>query len=154
MTFQFQALDAAPFVPLFDLDEAQLAARNAARVPATKSDLPCRVSLTFAELGEELLLANHQHLKTGSPYDATHAVFVRRGAVRAEPEVGDVPLVLQRGTLSVRAFDEMGFMRGSAVIDHTALRETLETMFEASEVTHIDVHYAAAGCFAARCVRA
>ena len=57
MTYMIRGLDPDPFAPLFDLDEAGLAAINARRVTATADrGFPSRVSLDDAKAGEELIL--------------------------------------------------------------------------------------------------
>src|SRR5437868_2471411 len=109
MTFQITALPAEPFAALFDLSDEALAERLAVRVIAdAKPGYPCRVSLADAEPGEELILVNHQHQPSATPYQAAHAVFVRKGARQAQPEAGEVPEQLSSRMLSLRAFDGQG----------------------------------------------
>ncbi len=80
--FQIQALPAAPFTPLFELPEDELAARGAVRrVADAKPGFPCRVSLADAEPGETVILAHYEHQPADSPFRASHAVYVRKDAV-------------------------------------------------------------------------
>ena len=60
MDFVIRGLDPAPFAPLFDLDDAALAARQAKRVTvASFPGYPDRISLDDAPVGEQVLLVNH-----------------------------------------------------------------------------------------------
>lgn len=155
MTFRITALDPAAFAPLFDLDDAALAARGARRVVADKSPgFPCRVSLADAEPGETLILANHVHLAGDTPYAGAHAVFVREAAVRADPAPGEVPLVLRRRLLSVRAYDAGAMMIDADVIDGKTVGPALDTLFARPEIAFVHLHYARPGCFAAAVTRA
>ena len=83
------------------------------RVADPSPGFPCRVSLCDAEPGETVLLVHYEHQPAASPFRASHAVYVRRGAVQAHPAPGEVPEMLRRRLLSVRAFDDAG-MRGGA----------------------------------------
>jgi hypothetical protein len=155
VTFQILALDPMPFAPLFALGDAELAARHIVRrVADAKPGFPCRISLTDAEIGETLLLLNHEHLPVDSPYRATHAIYVREGASAATPAPGVVPEVISRRLISARAFDADGMMSDADVVPGEAVAATLERMFADPAVAHVDLHNAKPGCFAARAVRA
>jgi hypothetical protein len=84
MSFRITGLPAEDFAPLFDLSEAELAARGAVRRVAEQRTpgTPCRISLTDAQAGEELLLVNYEHHPVASPYRMRFAVFVRKGEER------------------------------------------------------------------------
>lgn len=154
MTFQISALAATPFAPLFELSDEDLALAGGVRVVADESPgFPCRVSLTDAAAGETLVLVNHRHLDMPSPYAASHAVYVREGAVQAHPAPGAVPDAIARRLLSVRAYDARGFMRTAEVVEGTALAPLLEAMLAEAEVDFVDIHNARQGCFAARARR-
>ena len=155
MTFQITPLPKAEFKGLFDLSDEELEARNAIRVTATaKPGFPCRVSLADAEPGEELLLLNYQHLTGDTPYAASHAIYVREGAVEARPAPGDVPNMLTSRLLSVRGFNADKLMIVADVVEGTALQTKLDEMFSDPDVSFVDVHYAMRGCFAAKATRA
>lgn len=155
MTFQILALDPAPFVPLFGLADADLAARGVVRHTAdTSPGFPCRVSMSDAAVGETLLLLNFEHLAVASPYRAAHAIYVREGAVQAQLCSGEVPPMIARRLLSVRAFDGEGMMTNADVVEGSELAPLLDGWFADPTVAHIDVHNARQGCFAARVVRA
>ena len=81
-SFKLVGLPLEPFSHLFGLSDAELAARNARRVFATaKPGYPCRVSLSDAEIGEELLLLPFEHQAANSPYRSSGPIFVRKAAV-------------------------------------------------------------------------
>ena len=65
---------------------------------------PCRVSLTDAAPGDELILVNYEHHAVASPYRMRFAIFVREGEETFDA-VDKVPAQLRRRTLAVRGFD-------------------------------------------------
>ena len=67
MTFRIRGLDARQFSHLFTLSDAELAARGAVRKIADGPS-PCRVSLTDATPGDEVILENYEHHAVESPY--------------------------------------------------------------------------------------
>jgi hypothetical protein len=154
MSVQIRALPAAQFVPLFGQADRALAAQNIVRVTATETPgFPCRVSLVDAEAGEKLLLLNYEHQAAATPYRASHAIFVREGAVEARPGVGEVPEVLRRRLLSVRAFDAAGMMVDADVTEGVALAPVIARLFGRDDVAYLHLHNAKPGCYAARVER-
>lgn len=151
MTFQIAALDPAPFAPLFALSDAELAARAIVRRTATApTGFPCRVSLSDAAVGDELLLLNYEHLPVASPYRSRHAIYVGRDAVRAVPEPGKVPEYVARRLISARAFDGQGMMIEADVVEGDAVAATLDAWLGDVRVAHVDLHAARQGCYLAR----
>jgi hypothetical protein len=154
MTFQIVALDGAPFAPLFDLSDAELAARGIARRTCDERHaFPCRVSLVDAEPGEELLLLPFAHHDVATPYRSTGAIFVRRGAIQARLAPGEIPDQLARRLLSVRAYDRDGWMLEADVVPGAELAAKLERVFARAEVAYAHLHNAKPGCFAATALR-
>lgn len=155
MTFRISALDPSPFAPLFAMTDGELAARRAVRQIATeKPGFPCRVSLADAEPGDELILVNHEHQPGDTPYRAAHAVFVRKGVAQARPAPGEVPEVLSRRALSLRAFDAADMIVAADLVEGTALAPALERLLEDPAAAYVHIHYAKFGCYAARADRA
>jgi hypothetical protein len=151
MAFQIHGLPAAPFQPLFALDDAALADHLAVRRIADASPgYPCRVSLRDAEPGETLVLAHYEHHAVASPFRASHAVYVREHAEPAALAVGEVPVMLRTRLLSLRAFDAAGMLVGADVVDGRELETALERLLPAAAYVHI--HFAKPGCYAARAV--
>ena len=93
MSFRITGLPAEPFAPLFDLSDAELATRDAVRRIAT-SGSPCRVSLTDATPGDELILVNYEHHPVDSPYRMRFAIYVRKGEERFDA-IDEVPQQLR-----------------------------------------------------------
>jgi Protein of unknown function (DUF1203) len=155
MSFQISGLPVAPFAPLFGLSDAELATRNIVRRTADQSPgFPCRVSLRDAEPGATLLLLNYEHLPVSSPYRSSHAIYVREYAEEAHLAVNEVPDVLRRRLLSLRAFDKRGMLLDADVADGRDIEPLIERMLESREVEYVHVHNAKPGCFAARVDRA
>lgn len=152
MTFRIRGLDAAQFAPLFALSDAELAARGAVR-QRVNYGAPCRVSLTDAAPGEELLLVNYEHHAVASPYRMRFAIFVRADEETFDA-VDQVPAQLRRRTLAVRGFTAQGMMTGCELIEGVFLEEAIERRFADAGAAYLHVHFAAPGCYAARVERA
>jgi hypothetical protein len=69
MDFRITGLPAEQFTTLFQLSDEELKARGVFRRIADEGTVaPCRVSLTDARPGDELLLINYEHHPVDSPY--------------------------------------------------------------------------------------
>ena len=154
MPFRIRALPLAPFAPLFSLSDAALRVRGALRQTVDRTPgFPCRVSLADAEPGETVLLLHYEHQPAPTPFHASHAIYVRAGAVEARPAVNTVPEVLRLRLLSVRAFDADGMMVDADVVHGRALEPVVDAML-ARDAAYLHLHYAKPGCYAARVDRA
>jgi hypothetical protein len=151
MSFRITGLPAEDFAPLFDLSDAELAARGAVRrvAEARTPGAPCRVSLTDAQAGEELILVNYEHHPVASPYRMRFAVFVRKGEERYD-EIDQVPEQLRLRTLAVRSFDSDAMMVDRDLVDGRELEGTIARLFADPRAAYLHVHFAAPGCYAAR----
>jgi hypothetical protein len=156
MSFRIHGLALSLFRPLFDLDGDALMAIGARRMIAgTPHAAPCRVSLADAEPGERLILLNHRHLDApDSPYRSEGPIFVREAALEAQPAVGEVPDMLGRRLLSVRAYDADWMMTDADVVEGRDLAGRLESWFADPVVSRIHLHTARRGCFMAAAERA
>ncbi|HOB14376.1 MAG TPA: DUF1203 domain-containing protein [Novosphingobium sp.] len=153
MTYAITGLDSDSFAPLFDLDDATLAARNAVRVTASADrGFPCRISLEDAAAGEELILLHHTSHDVATPYRSAYAIFVRKGAERAR-FVDSVPPVFQGRPLGLRGFDANGVLRDARLALPGEAEAKIIDLFANPVIAYIDAHNAAHGCFAARVER-
>ena len=154
MGFRITGLDAAEFEHWFTLGDAELAARGAVRrtVDAPHA-FPCRISLTDAAVGDEVLLVNYEHLPVASPYRSRHAIYIRAGERRCET-VDSVPDMLRRRLLSLRAFDASGMMTDCDVVDGRDIESGIERLLGNPQAAYLHVHFARPGCYAARVERA
>ena len=154
MHFRISGLPAAPFTELFTLSDQQLAERGAVRrVAMSKPGFPCRISLTDAEVGDEVILAHYEHHPVASPFRASHAIYVRKGEQQFDA-VDRVPAMLRSRLLSVRAFDAEGMLVDADVADGTELEALIERQFAQAQTQYLHIHFARPGCFAARVDRA
>jgi hypothetical protein len=155
MSFQIHALPPDQFAPLFTLSKRELAKIRATKmVVDSKPGYPCRVSLADAEIGETVILVNFKHQSGESPYQATHAIFVRENAEQAFPDVGAVPESLETRLISIRAFDDKHYMVGADVVEGSRLGVLIPAMLQDPRVAYLHLHNAKPGCFAARVTRA
>lgn len=153
MSFRITGLPAETFQPFFAMSDDELKARSALRLTADGPGYPCRISLTDAAPGDELILLHYEHQDADTPFRASHAIYVRPGEQRYE-SVGDVPLQLRKRLLSIRAYDQSGMMLEADVADGTAVEPVIARMFGNDKVSYLHVHYARQGCYAARVDRA
>ena len=150
MTFRISGLAAEPFEHYFTMDDTDLAQAGAVRrVADAKPGFPCRISLTDADVGEEVLLINFEHLPTDSPYRSRHAIYIRRNEQRFDA-VDDVPDMLRTRLLSVRAFDDAGMMRAAEVVEGVDIERIIAAQFADADTRYLHIHFAKPGCFAAR----
>ena len=154
MSFVIHALPAEPFAHLFERSDAELVAHRAVRrVVDERPGVPCRVSLRDVEIGETVVLVHYEHLPVESPFRASHAIYVSRAA-RAQPAANEVPEVLRRRLLSVRAFDDAGMLVDADACEGTALEPVIARMLARADAAYVHLHFAKQGCYAARVDRA
>ncbi|MBX3499978.1 MAG: DUF1203 domain-containing protein [Alphaproteobacteria bacterium] len=152
MSFRIQGLPAESFTHLFAMSDAELSAHAAVRRVADNGS-PCRVSLTDATPGEEVILVNYEHHAVDSPYRMRFAIFVRAGETTFD-EVDTVPQQLRGRMLAVRAFDSNGMMVGFELSKGTAVETAIERLLANQAASYLHIHFAAPGCYAAKVVRA
>ena len=153
MSFRVTGLPAEPFQPYFAMSDAELKARNARRLKADGPGYPCRISLTDAQAGDELILLHYEHQSADTPFRASHAIYVRPGEERYE-SVAQVPEQLRKRLLSIRGFDAEGMMLEADVADGAAVEPVIARMFADEKIAYLHLHYARQGCYAARVDRA
>ena len=114
---------------------------------------PCRISLTDAQEGDELLLVNYEHHPVHSPYRMRFTVYVRNGE-QTYDAIDQVPEQLRIRKLAVRSFDSDAMMLGWEIVDGCELESAIERLFANSKAAYLHLHFAAPGCYAARVERA
>ncbi|MGP9819810.1 DUF1203 domain-containing protein [Salinarimonas sp. NSM] len=155
MTFRIIGLSPQPFLPLYGLPDAELAARGVRRLVVDSAPgCPDRIEMRDARPGETVLLLNHVSQPADTPYRASHAIFVREGARETYDRVGEVPEVMRIRLLSLRAFDAHGMMRDADVVDGAAVEPLIERLLADPDVRTIHVHYAKRGCYSGAIERA
>jgi hypothetical protein len=153
MDFRIKGLPAEQFADLFTLSDEALAARGAVRqIVKEGTHPPCRISLTDAQPGDEVLLVNYEHHPVDSPYRMRYAVYVREGE-KPYDAVNQVPEQLCSRTLAVRSFDSNAMAVAWELVNGCELESVIERFFDNPAAAYIHVHYAAPGCYAARVER-
>jgi hypothetical protein len=146
--FQFVALPLEHFTHLFSMTDAELESLGARRMTVdAHPGYPCRVSLTDAPIGERVVLTHFQHHHANSPYQSAGPIFVRETAQTAKLEVNEIPLMLNHRLLSVRAYDKTAMMTGARVVEGKALEGAVRDFFTDENVSYLQIHNAAPGCF-------
>jgi hypothetical protein len=107
-----------------------------------------------AEPGETVLLLNHVSQPADTPYRASHAIFVREGAIEQFNQVGHVPDCLRLRLLSLRGYDAYGMMLDADVTEGTTIEPLIARLFANPDISYIHAHNAKRGCYAARIDRA
>lgn len=153
MTYLIHGLCPDRFAPLFAMNEAELAVRNARRVTATADrGFPCRISLQDARAGEELILLHHVSHDVATPYRSAYAIYVRRGVVAATYR-DELPPVFEGRSLALRAFGKDGMLQSARLAGPGEADGAIRDLFAGGATHYIDAHNAAYGCFAARIER-
>jgi hypothetical protein len=152
MSFRITGLPAENFDHLFAMTDAELAAQGAVRRKAPGA-VPCRVSLTDATPGEDVILTNYEHHAVDSPYRMRFAIYVRKGELTYDA-INEIPEQLRKRTLAVRAFDKDGMMVERELVEGAALEGAIERLLALPSAAYLHVHFAAPGCYAARIDRA
>lgn len=151
MGFRIQGLAVERFAHLFGLDDAALAAQGAKRCIAdVYPGYPDRIEMRDANIGERLILVNYEHLPAASPYRSRHAVFVLENAHRCYSAENQVPEVIRRRMISLRAFDEADYMVTAQLVSGSEIEAQIEQMLANPKISYLHAHYAAPGCYAAR----
>ena len=152
MSFRITGLPAENFDHLFAMSDAELAAHGAVRRKAPGA-VPCRVSLTDATPGEDVILTNYEHHAVDSPYRMRFAIYVRKGETTYDA-LNEIPEQLRKRTLAVRAFDKDGMMVERELVEGNELEGVIERLLALPSAAYLHVHFAAPGCYAARIDRA
>jgi len=154
-SFKLVGLPFEPFSHLFTLSDAELRRATRAGVFATtKPGYPCRVSLSDADIGDELLLLPFEHQPASSPYRSSGPIFVRKAAVPAYLDAGEVPAYVRTRLISVRAYDGAHLMTDALVCEGAGAADAIRAMFAREEIAYIHLHNANRGCFSGTAVRA
>jgi len=151
MSFRIRGLPAEPFADLFTLTDEQLKSRGATRRIA-EGNSPCRISLTDATPGDELLLVNYEHHPVDSPYRMRFAIYVRKNEEQYDA-IDQIPEQLRSRTLAVRAFDANAMMVGWELVDGQQVEPAIERLLANPAAAYLHAHFAAPGCYAARVER-
>jgi hypothetical protein len=155
MSFRIKGLDPAPFASFYGLVEEQLALRGVQRhIVDAEYAYPDRIELKDAVPGETVLLLNYVHQPAPTPFRAAHAIYVREHATLAYDHIGEVPDVLRRRLLSLRAFDAEGMMLDADVVDGSEIERCIARLFSDHAVAYLHAHFAKRGCYAALIERA
>jgi len=152
MSFRIIGLPAENFDHLFAMSNDDLAAQGAVRRKADGPS-PCRVSLTDAGPGDEVILVNYEHHAVDSPYRMRFAIFVREGEETYD-KIDQVPQQLRTRTLAARAFDADGMMVAFELVEGARLEAAIERLQAKPRAAYLHIHFAAPGCYAARVERA
>lgn len=155
MAYRITGLSPEPFKHLYGLSEQELARHGVKRYEVDKSPgYPDRIEMRDAAVGERVLLVNYTHQPADTPYRASHAIFVREGAVETYDRVNEIPDVLQRRLLSLRTFSTEGMLLDADVVPGSEVEPTIERFFADPGVAYIHAHNAKQGCYAGRIERA
>jgi len=155
MNFRIIGLDPKPFRHLYGRTDEDLAAAGVKRyLVDAKPGFPDRVELRDLDPGETALLVNYVHQPADTPYRASHAIFIREGAMTAFEAVDEVPEVMRVRPLSLRGFDTEHMMVDADLIEGQQAAERIAILFANPAVAYIQAHYAKHGCYAARIERA
>jgi hypothetical protein len=148
MSFLLSGLSAEPFLPLYGLADAELAALGVRRVVADDS-APCRVTLENAPVGAPVLLINFEHQAAPSDYRGSGPIFVREGALETR-STGGIPDNFRARLYSARAYDSDDSMIDADVAPGTELESLIDRLLANRDAAYLHLHHARRGCYACR----
>ncbi len=88
-----------------------------------------------------------------NPYQASHAIFVRKGARQAFPGADEIPALFRHRLMSLRGFDADNSMVDADIAEGSELDAAIDRMFADPAIAYIHLHNAKPGCFAASVTR-
>lgn len=148
INFKIYSLDKEQFDNFFEMGENDLNKLNIKKIIVDENPgYPCRVSLEDAEIGEEVMLINYEHIKKNSPYDSKGPIFVRKNAKNKDFGVNEIPSMFIHRTLSIRGYDSNYYMIYANTIKGETLKEILITAFENEKIDFIHIHNSSPGCY-------
>ena len=154
MHFRIRGLPAESFANLFSLSDPELVQHLAVRRKVDADHgFPCRISLTDAKVGDEVILVNYEHLAVATPYRSRYAIYVRADEAQFDA-VDVVPDMLRRRLLSLRGFDTEGMMTSADVVEGRELEAAIERQLADPSTRYLHAHIARPGCYAAHIERA
>jgi Protein of unknown function (DUF1203) len=149
--YRITGLGPEPFIELYGLDDAELAARGAKRYVVDETPgFPDRIEMRDLAPGEHAILVNYTHQPANTPYRSSHAIFVREGATQRYDRVNQVPAVMKRRPLSLRAFDDAGMMIDADLAAGDEIEPLIQRFFSNPNVAYIHAHNAKRGCYSGR----
>jgi hypothetical protein len=155
MDFRITGLSAEPFRHLYGMPDEELRALGVRRRHADgTTGMPDRIEMRDARAGETMLLLNHLSQPAATPYRATHAIYVREGALETYDRVNETPPVMRTRLLSLRAFADDGMMLDADVVEGREIEALIDRLFANPAVAYIHAHNARQGCYSGRIDRA
>lgn len=154
-SYRITGLSSEPFVHLFGLDDAALAAQGAKRFIVDETPgFPDRIEMRDLEPGERAILVNYTHQDAATPYRSSHAIFVREGTTESYDRTNEIPAVMFGRPLSLRAFDAGGMMIDADLAYGDEIEPLIQRFFANPAVAYIHAHNAKRGCYSGRIDRA
>lgn len=155
MSFVITGLAPQSFAHLFGLPDDVLSRQNIVRKTVeAKPGYPCRITLQDAELGETVLLLNHESHAAPTPYASRYAIYVREGAAFTATYRDELPPVFAGRPIALRLFSAEGMLLGADMGRGGELTAKIGSAFERANVAYIHAHNAMHGCFSAEIRRA
>src|SRR5215467_8523645 len=100
MSFRITGLSPNPFRSLFGLSEQALSAHGARRLIVDgNAHVPDRIEVRDVAPGDSVLLVNYVHQPANTPFQASHAIYVREWADTAYEGTDEVPQAMRTRTL-------------------------------------------------------
>ena len=150
MNFRIHGLRREAFAHLIGQAPDELRRSGAERIQVASPGYPDRITLDDVPEGETVLLLNHLHQPARTPFQASHAIFVREYGGETFDEVNAVPPALARRLIALRAFNARDYMIEADIAAGKELPALIERLFANPAAAYLHAHYAKWGCYAAR----
>ncbi len=154
--FKIIGLKRDEFSRIFDYDDIKLKEKSIYKIIADKFPaFPCRISLEYAQIGEEVYLLNYEHQKANTPYNSKYAIFIRKNAIEINLAPNEIAPVFNRDVpISIRGFDKYGFLKCAEIINGKQVKDAFIRLLQNEEIDYLHTHFAAFGCYIAKIIRA
>jgi hypothetical protein len=101
-----------------------------------------------------MLLLNHIHQPSSSPYFSCHAVYISQDAKDIDISPNTLPPIFQVPVMaSIRGFSRDGTLRAAQLVSAPDAEAVFETLFQDPKTEVLHAHFAAYGCYAFRVIR-
>lgn len=107
-----------------------------------------------AQVGDSLLLLNHQHQPANSPYQSSHAILVLEGATRNYTAINEISEVMAHRLLSLRGFNAADKIEDGRVVPGAKADAAIRDMLSNKKIHYIHAHNAGHGCYSGLIERA
>ncbi len=154
MGFTIEGLNGSDFEHLYGLSDERLKEVGAIRARVDEyPSYPDRITLRDIPIGEYAILMNHHYLRSNSPYQGSHAIYIWEGKTEPAVIINAIPEVMKKRVISLRAFDKNDMIIDAVIASGEEIKQAILSHLAVPKTTYILAHNAKQGCFSCRITR-